>query len=180
MTAAGVFLDRDGVLNAASVRDGRPHPPQTVADLSVLPGVPDACHAMAAAGLRLICITNQPDIARGTQDADVVATLNVRLQEALDLDEVVTCPHDDADGCECRKPKPGMILDAAERWGVDLARSVTVGDRWRDVEAGRSAGTRTVFIDRGYAERAPAQPDLTVADLQEAVPWIIATAGPRR
>ena len=124
--------------------------------------------------------TNQPDIARGTRDPAFVATLNARLKQLLGLDEVVTCPDDDADGCPCRKPKPGMILDSARRCNVDLSRCVTVGDRWREVEAGRSAGTHTVFIDRGYAERAPADPDLTVAKLEEAVEWIIATAGPRR
>jgi D-glycero-D-manno-heptose 1,7-bisphosphate phosphatase len=176
----GVLLDRDGVLNAASVRAGRPHPPRTVDELEVLPGVAEACRSMAAAGLILISITNQPDIARGTQDADVVTTLNERLQKLLGLDEIITCPHDDDDLCDCRKPKPGMILAAARRWQLDLPHSVTVGDRWRDVEAGRAAGTHTVFINRDYAERAPVDPDLIAADLMEAVPWIIATATPQR
>jgi D-glycero-D-manno-heptose 1,7-bisphosphate phosphatase len=180
VTVPAAFLDRDGTLNVPVVVDGRPYPPETADELELLPGVEAACEELSAAGFRLICITNQPDIARGTQDPRFVATLNARLKELLGLDEVVTCPHDDVDGCACRKPKPGMILDSARRWDVDLSRSVTVGDRWRDVEAGRSAGTRTVFIDRGYAEPPPEQPDLIVADLEEAVPWIIATAGPPR
>jgi D-glycero-D-manno-heptose 1,7-bisphosphate phosphatase len=180
MSVPAAFLDRDGTLNAPLIVDGRPQPPARAEELQLLPGVEAACTELSAAGFRLICVTNQPDIARGTQDPQFVATLNGRLKELLGLDEVVTCPHDDADGCACRKPKPGMILDSAERWDVDLSRSVTVGDRWRDVEAGRSAGTHTVFIDRGYAERTPEDPDLTVADLKEAVPWIIATAEPPR
>jgi D-glycero-D-manno-heptose 1,7-bisphosphate phosphatase len=171
-----VFLDRDGVLNAAVVRDGRPHPPASEADVVVLDGVPEACRRLSGAGLKLICITNQPDIARGTQDPAVVAAINRRLAERLGLDEVVVCPHDDADDCACRKPRPGMILAAAARHDVDLARSVTVGDRWRDVEAGRSAGTRTVFIDQHYDERRPEHADLTVGDLKESVPWILRTA----
>lgn len=180
MSVPASFLDRDGTLNAPVVIDGHPYPPTSADGLELLPGVAAACAKLSAAGFRLICVTNQPDIARGTQDPGFVATLNGRLKELLDLDEVVMCPHDDSDRCACRKPKPGMILDSARRWDVDLSRSVTVGDRWRDVEAGRSAGTHTVFIDRGYDERAPATPDLTVGQLEEAVEWMIATAGPRR
>lgn len=172
MTAAA-FLDRDGVLIAARVVDGRPYPPE---DVVLLPGVAEACRALSGAGLKLIVVTNQPDVARGTVSLAAVEAINDRLRAALPLDEVVVCPHDDPDGCDCRKPRPGMITQAAARWDVDLERSVTVGDRWRDVEAGRCAGTRTVFVDRGYAERSPAQPDLTVSELEASVTWIIRTA----
>jgi D-glycero-D-manno-heptose 1,7-bisphosphate phosphatase len=173
MSQPAVFLDRDGVLNGPVIRSGRPHPPGTVAEVNVLPGVADACRELAGAGLTLVCITNQPDIARGTQDLATVAAINDRVRELLGLREVVVCPHDDGDGCLCRKPLPGMILDAARRHDLDVARSVTVGDRWRDVEAGRAAGTWTVFVDWGYDERRPELPDLTVKELKEAVPWII-------
>lgn len=172
------FLDRDGVLNAAEVVDGLPRPPAEVAQVRILPGVEAACRELAEAGLVLICTTNQPDIARGTQTRERVAAINAHLIARLGLDEVVVCPHDDADGCACRKPRPGMITEAAQRWDIDLARSVTVGDRWRDVEAGRAAGTRTVFIDRHYAEPAPSGPDLVVNELEESVAWIIRTARP--
>jgi D-glycero-D-manno-heptose 1,7-bisphosphate phosphatase len=173
MSAPAVFLDRDGVLNEPALRAGRPYPPTGADTLRLLPGVREACRDLSAAGLKLVCVTNQPDIARGAQDAATVATMNAHLQKLLALDDVVTCPHDDADGCECRKPRPGMILAAAERLDLDLSRSVTVGDRWRDVEAGRGAGTLTVFIDRGYLEQEPEKPDLTVGELKEAVGWII-------
>jgi D-glycero-D-manno-heptose 1,7-bisphosphate phosphatase len=123
--------------------------------------------------LALVCVTNQPDIARGTQDVATVAAMNERLRELLGLDDIVVCPHDDEDGCVCRKPRPGMILDAARRLDLDVSRSVTVGDRWRDIEAGRAAGTWTVFVDCGYTERQPDRPDLIVEGLKEAVPWII-------
>jgi D-glycero-D-manno-heptose 1,7-bisphosphate phosphatase len=179
VSRAAAFLDRDGVLNAPVVVDGRPCPPASVDGLELLPGVSEACRDLAAAGMALIVVTNPPVIARGTADAAVVDTINRRLQEELGLDEVVVCPHDDREGCDCRKPKPGMLLAAAERWDVDLARSVMVGDRWRDIAAGRAAGTRTVFIDRHYREQAPDRPDLTVTELQESVPWIIETTAPR-
>lgn len=179
MSRAAVFLDRDGVLSAPVVRDGRPYPPSSAEDLAVLPGAAEACRRLAEAGLALIVVTNQPDIARGTTHPATVAAINDRLMEELELDEVVVCPHDDTDGCACRKPKPGMLIEASERWRIDLAGSVTVGDRWRDVDAGRAAGTRTVFVDRCYNERGPEAPDLTVGELGESVPWILETTTPQ-
>lgn len=168
-----VFLDRDGVLNEPAVRDGRPYPPRGLDEVRLLPGVPQACRQLSDAGLKLVCVTNQPDIARGTQDPVAVAAINAHLRRVLGLDDVVTCPHDDPDGCQCRKPMPGMLFDAAQRLDLDLSRSVTVGDRWRDIDAGRAAGTLTVYVDRGYRERAPEGPDLIVRELEEAVEWII-------
>ena len=179
MSRAAVFLDRDGVLNEARVVDGRPHPPERLEDLRVLDGAREACRELAATGMVLIAVTNQPDIARGTADAGVVAAMNDHVREELGLDAVLMCPHDDADDCACRKPRPGMLLQAAARWDLDLGRSVTVGDRWRDVEAGRAAGTRTVFVDRQYAEAPPENPDLIVGDLKESTPWIVTTARPQ-
>jgi D-glycero-D-manno-heptose 1,7-bisphosphate phosphatase len=177
-----VFLDRDGVLNHAPVKDGKPGQPQGVDDLLILPRVEDACRRLRAAGFMLIVVTNQPEIARGTITRESVDAVNHRLKELLPLDEIVVCPHDDADGCECRKPKPGMLLDAARSHGLDLRTSYLVGDRWRDIGAGQAAGCRTVFIDRGYDERQPENPDATVRDLTEAAAWILdadGRAGPR-
>jgi D-glycero-D-manno-heptose 1,7-bisphosphate phosphatase len=170
-----VFLDRDGVLDEARVVDGRPYPPLDVSEVRVLPGVREACRRLAEAGYLLIVVTNQPDVARGTQTMAAVEAINARLQDDLGLDAVIVCPHDDADDCPCRKPRPGMLLAAAQQWDVDLGASVMVGDRWRDVEAGAAAGVRTVFVDRRYDERAPAAPDLTVNELEESVTWIIET-----
>ena len=168
-----VFLDRDGVLNRANVVDGKPLPPASVEELELLPGVEQACRQLHEAGLLLIVVTNQPDVARGTQTMAAVEALDRELCARLPLDEVRVCPHDDADSCPCRKPAPGMLLDAADEHGIDLQGSVMVGDRWRDVEAGRRAGCATVFVDSGYSERSPEAPDLTVGTLGEAVPWIL-------
>jgi D-glycero-D-manno-heptose 1,7-bisphosphate phosphatase len=180
MSRPGVFLDRDGVLNAALVTAGLPGSPREREELELLPGVQDACAQLSDAGLVLIVVTNQPDIARGLVDPLVVEDLNKQLLRSLALHDVIVCPHDDGDACACRKPKPGMLLEGASRWDIDLSRSVMVGDRWRDIEAGRAAGTRTVFVDRGYDEPAPDHPDLIVNELHESVPWIIQTAGQRR
>jgi D-glycero-D-manno-heptose 1,7-bisphosphate phosphatase len=167
-----VFLDRDGVLNAAVVRAGRPYPPEDPSEVELLPGVEDACAQLRAAGFELVVVTNQPDVARGTQTLEAVDRINDLLRAALPLDEIVVCPHDDADGCECRKPKPGMLVDTARRRGLDLSASFMVGDRWRDVEAGRRAGCRTIFVDRGYDEPST-RPDVTVAGLAQAADWIL-------
>jgi D-glycero-D-manno-heptose 1,7-bisphosphate phosphatase len=169
-----VFLDRDGVLNAAVVRGGLPYPPGSVDDIEILPGVAEACTRLREAGFDLVVVTNQPDIARGTRTPETVRRINDALRAALPLDEVVICPHDDADDCGCRKPKPGMLVDAAQRRGIDLSASFMVGDRWRDVEAGIRAGCRTLLIDRGYDERS-VQADATVSDLGEAAVWILET-----
>ena len=173
MSRSAVFLDRDGVLVETTVRDGIPRPVASIAELEVLPGVPAACAELRAAGFLLIVVTNQPDVARGTQTAAVVEELNSELRRALPLDDVFVCPHDDADGCDCRKPQPGMLLAAAERWDIDLEASFLVGDRWRDIEAAHRAGCRAVFVDRGYAEPLVSEPAATVGNLQEAAEWIL-------
>jgi D-glycero-D-manno-heptose 1,7-bisphosphate phosphatase len=173
MLRPAAFLDRDGVLNAAIVRDGRPHPPARLADLQILPGVETACQRLRDAGMLVIVVTNQPDIARGTAGPLEVGVMNDVLLECLAIDAIFMCPHDDIDGCHCRKPRPGLLQDAADEWGVDLTISTMVGDRWRDVEAGHAAGVSTVFLDRGYSERRPDNYGHLAMDLLDAVPFIL-------
>jgi D-glycero-D-manno-heptose 1,7-bisphosphate phosphatase len=170
-----VFLDRDGVLNRALVREGKPYPPANLSELEILPGVPEACSTLKRAGLGLIVVTNQPDLSRGTMEGGAVEAMNAQVRERLGLDDVRVCPHDDADRCGCRKPAPGLLLAAARDWRIALDRSVMVGDRWRDIESGRRAGCKTVFIDYGYSEQRPEAPDLIAGSLLDAVPWILET-----
>src|SRR5438105_971478 len=125
-----VFLDRDGVLNRTTVRNGVSHPPQTLEEFELLPGVEDAVRRLAEAGYPLVVVTNQPDVARGIQRRELVEEMNEVLRRTLPILDVLTCYHDSAEGCLCRKPKPGMLLEAAERWELDRPRSIMVGDRW--------------------------------------------------
>src|SRR3979411_1037480 len=111
-----VFLDRDGVVNRALLREGRPSPPASLSDLRVLPGVREACRHLREAGFALILITNQPDIARGSVQTEQVHAINNLLQRYLQLDDTRMCPHDDDAHCACRKPRPGLLLEAARRW----------------------------------------------------------------
>jgi D-glycero-D-manno-heptose 1,7-bisphosphate phosphatase len=179
MTRRAVFLDRDGVLNRAVRRDGRVYPPLTPEEMELLPGVGSALARLRAAGFLLIVATNQPDVARGRQRREVIDAMHASLREQLVLDEVRACYHDDGDGCECRKPQPGMLREAAGAWGIDLASSYMVGDRWRDIEAGRRAGCTTLLVEGAPEEVEGCRPDHRVTDLGAAAELILkGRAGP--
>jgi transaldolase len=168
-----VFLDRDGVLNRAVVRDGRPYPPASVEEMEIPPGTAEALRELKRLGYLLVVVTNQPDVSRGKQTREAVEAIHARMGAELPLDVFRTCYHDDKEDCPCRKPKPGLLTMAAADLGIDLAASFMVGDRWRDVDAGAAAGCRTVWLDMQYRERGPSQPaDARVADLWEAVRYI--------
>lgn len=168
-----VFLDRDGVINRAIFRDNMPHPPSNVTEFEFLPGVYQACWALRTAGYLLIVVTNQPDVARGTQSREQVEIMNTLVRRELPVQDVLVCYHDGPDGCDCRKPKPGLLLQAAARWNIDLRRSFMVGDRWCDVKAGQTAGCTTILIDRPYSQRKCCQPDWIAQDLLTATALIL-------
>jgi len=172
-----VFIDRDGVINRAVIRDGKPFPPSSLEELEILPQVASSLLDLKAHGFALYVITNQPDVARGTQTRAAIEALHQALTSSLPIDDIFVCYHDDSDHCACRKPNPGLLLEAQRKHNLDLARSFVVGDRWRDIDAGHSAGCKTVLIDYGYKERKPAQPpEATVRSLREAADWIIASS----
>jgi D-glycero-D-manno-heptose 1,7-bisphosphate phosphatase len=171
-TRSAVFLDRDGILNELVERDGVPVSPRRPEDFRISRGAADAVQALHSVGLPVFVVTNQPDIARGHMTAAALDAMSAMLRATLPIDDLAVCPHDDADRCACRKPKPGMLLALAERWGVDLEGSYMVGDSWRDMAAGRAAGCRTILV-RG-AGPADTMPDLVVRDLQAAVRAITA------
>jgi D-sedoheptulose 7-phosphate isomerase len=174
---AAVFLDRDGVINRVVVRDGKPFPPAGIDDLELLPEVASAMNSLKAHGFALYVITNQPDVTRGTQTREAVENIHQSLSSSLPIDDIFVCYHDDNDQCGCRKPLPGLLLEARSKHNIDLSRSFVVGDRWRDIDAGHNAGCKTVLIDYGYRERTPTRPpEATVRSLREAADWIISSA----
>lgn len=172
------FLDRDGVINRAVIRNGKPCPPASVDEFEILPGVSEALARLRAAGYAIVVVTNQPDIARGVTTHEAVDAIHHHMRERLALHDIRVCPHDDADGCTCRKPKPGLLLRPP---AYDMSVSVMVGDRWRDIEAGRAAGCgSTVLVDYGYDERILHEPSARVASLAGAVDWLLAAYPTRR
>jgi D-glycero-D-manno-heptose 1,7-bisphosphate phosphatase len=180
MGRRAVFLDRDGVLNRSFLIDGISHPPTSSAELEILPGVAEACERLRAAGFMLIVVTNQPDITRGRQTLAALGEVNEELRRRVGFDDLYLCPHDNDDRCDCRKPRPGMLLAAAQAHSLALAESIMIGDRDTDIEAGRLAGCRTIFVDPGYGRRPSPPADLTVGSLREAVPWILESLSSQR
>ena len=173
-----VFLDRDGVINRAIIRSGRPYAPLSLEEFEILPGSGEALQQLREAGYLNIVITNQPDVAAGTVPRSVVEAMHDALLKDLPIDAVKVCYHGDAEGCVCRKPKPGMLLEAARELRVNLGASFLVGDRWRDIAAGQAAGCACFFIDYQYSEKKPEKPYVAVNSLREAVSFILPSGGP--
>ena len=174
VTRRAVFLDRDGVINRALIRNHLPYSPDTLCELEVLPGVAEACRRLKAAGFLLIVATNQPDVGRGKQSQIVIEQMHDRLLRQLPLDRIEVCYHSGVELCECRKPLPGLLVRAARELAIDLSKSFMVGDRWRDIDCGHAAGCRTILVDYGYAEALRTQPDYRVPSLLMAVHIILA------
>lgn len=173
LSIRAVFLDRDGVISRSLVIDGKPVAPFRAEEFEILPGVAEALDALKAAGFRLVVVTNQPEVARGRTARSEVEAMHATMRATLPVDEIRVCYHDGPDRCSCRKPAPGMLVDAAHDAGIDLSRSFMVGDRWRDIEAGRRAGCSTVFVDHGYDEALQSEPDLRAKSLPEAAEKIL-------
>ena len=172
MSPRAVFLDRDGVLVETFVRDGRAYAPVSLDDFRVCADAGGQVERLKAVGLVPIVFTNQPEVARGTLSSGTLARMHAQLMAAVDVADVFVCVHQDGDGCECRKPKPGMLHAAAAKWALDLPQSFVIGDRWRDIEAGEAVGCHTVLIDRPYS--ACRHADARVADLAQAVDAVVA------
>lgn len=165
-----IYLDRDGVINNAIVRDGLPYSPRRVEEFVISEGSLEFCEALKSHGFILIVATNQPDVGRGIVAKEVIERMHALMCERLPIDHVEVCY---SGGHELipdlnRKPLPGMLINTAVNLGIDLNSSWMVGDRWRDVACGKAAGCRTVFIDYGYSEELVEKPDFIVTNLDEA------------
>ncbi len=175
MSRRAVFLDRDGVLNEAIVRGGRAYAPVTLDEFRLVADSAVQVARLREAGLVCIVFTNQPEVARGVLPREVLDAMHSRLRTTAAVDDVFVCEHDPAAGCECHKPRPGLIHQAATRWDISLPASFVIGDRWRDVEAGRAAGCYTVLIQRSYSQCSTA--DAYVPDLGQAVDVVLKQLG---
>jgi D-glycero-D-manno-heptose 1,7-bisphosphate phosphatase len=145
-----VFLDRDGVINRPDFKDGRVVAPIRLEDFHLMPGIHDLVDLLHRKNFKLVVVTNQPDVIQGRVKLETVEGMHELLQKELKVDRVYACFHVDADGCECRKPKPGMLLTAAKDFHIDLTRSFIIGDTWRDMGAGKAAGCATILLSTSY------------------------------
>jgi len=170
-----VFLDRDGVINRALVRDGHPFSPSSVGEFEWVAGIQGVVGELYSAGFWLFCVTNQPDVGRGLQDIAVVEALHKMVKDEIPVEKIYACYHDGVSDCSCRKPKPGLILQAVADFEIDLKESWLVGDRWKDIDAGNAAGCQTVFLDYRYDESLRSSPDHVITDIRELPGLILHT-----
>lgn len=169
-----IFLDRDGVLNRTIFRNGKPRAPYTLEEFSLITGVEEAIEKLRREGFKLIVVTNQPDVARGWVSRGAVDLVNQKLFELLPLDDIEVCFHTDEDRCDCRKPQPGMLLTAAEKWNVNLPESYMIGDRNSDVLAGKRAGCKTVLVGENESDEEGS--DHQASTLLTALSFILPTS----
>lgn len=176
MMRQAVFLDRDGVLNEAIIRNDKPYPPASLAELKIPLDAGEALFSLKKVGFLLIGATNQPDVARGKASLATVELINQTIQQQLCLDDVYVCFHDDVDQCACRKPLPGLLVQAAKKHNVNLQNSFMIGDRWKDIDAGFHAGCKTILLRQSYQEKnLKQQPNFVASSLCEAAEWILSS-----
>ena len=171
-----VFLDRDGVINRKA-----PEGQYVTAweQVEFLPGVGEALRQLKQNGFLLIIVTNQSAVSRNELAVDVLESIHKRIvhhlaQESVTIDAIYYCPHDRNGNCQCRKPRPRMLLQAAEEHGINLQQSWMVGDAATDIEAGNAAGCRTVWLrPAGFDGESPPPAVFSPASIQEAAGWIL-------
>ena len=164
-----IFIYRDGVINKTFVKNNLPFSPSSFNLLEILPGVKESILRLKKLNFVCLVVTNQPDVSRGKISKNTVIKMNNYLKDEIKLDDIFVCYHDDHDNCKCRKPKPGLLLEASKRWDIDLEKSYMIGDRWKDIEAGRCVGCKTIFIDCNYKEPKPRNPNFTTDSLLNSV-----------
>ncbi len=164
-----IFLDRDGVINKAFVKNGLPISPNSLDEIEILPGVKESILKLKKLNFLCLVVTNQPDVPRGKINKNTVIKMNSFLKKETKLDDIFVCYHDDIDNCNCRKPKPGLLLKASKKWNVELKKSFMIGDRWRDIQAGESVGCKTIYLDYKYQDIKPKNPNFVTDTLLNAV-----------
>jgi len=172
-----VFFDRDGVINKVILRDGKPFSPRKLEEFVLNDGIREAVSGLKGRGFKVIVVSNQPDLARGEISQDLLDRMTQRMTLEIPFDDIYICPHDDHHQCSCRKPKPGMLLEASKKWKIDLPSSYFIGDTWKDMEAGKAAGCKTILLDAIYNQGVSC--DFRVKSLTEAGCLILASMTPK-
>lgn len=157
-----IFLDRDGVINNNIIESGKPYPPLKLGSVHVIKGMKELIKKWQDEKYLVIVITNQPDVAAHLVTKNKVDKINKFLKNELNFDDIFVCYHGEKDNCNCRKPKIGLFLQAQEKYNIDMKKSWMIGDRWKDIEAGKKAGCKTIYLNYGYDEQRPTEQDYTI------------------
>jgi|TARA_B110000259_G_C14022069_1_gene403387 D-glycero-D-manno-heptose 1,7-bisphosphate phosphatase len=160
------FFDRDGVLNEAVIIKKKPYPPNNIHELILEKFAENIIIFLKKLNYKIFVFTNQPDVTRKTTKKNEVIKINNFIKKKFDIDDLFVC-YCSKDTCFRRKPNPGMIYDAKKKWNIDLRNSYVVGDRYKDIKAGKNAGVKTIFLDKKYNEKKLAKPDFVIKSLNE-------------
>jgi len=162
-----VFFERDGILNVARIERQHQVCPLTLDEFRVNEAIAPLLGKLKAGGFLLIATTNQPGLSRGYQSHRELDRMHELLQRKLPLDDILVCPHDETDHCPCHKPKPGLLVEAAFKWHLDLARSFVVSEKWQDAEAARMVGCTSLLVDSPWVGKV--HHDFVLPDLEAIV-----------
>jgi D-glycero-D-manno-heptose 1,7-bisphosphate phosphatase len=163
-----VFIDRDGVLVKTNIVDGKSYAVRSLSNFNIFPEAATALALLKTSGYLVIVITNQPDVSNKLIKKSVIEEMHTKLTSELLIDAIFTCYHGQNEGCPCRKPQPGLLLEAAATHHIDFSKSFMIGDRKSDIVAGQSVGCYSIFIDRDYSEPKPKNPDGIAKNVREA------------
>ncbi|HUI28816.1 MAG TPA: HAD-IIIA family hydrolase [Candidatus Acidoferrales bacterium] len=162
-----IFFDRDGIVNETILRDGGAFSPLQLNEFKVKREFVDFFRSIEKKKLNLFIVSNQPDIARGKLSESTLRSMTAVLESMFTFKEILYCRHDDQDDCNCRKPKPGMIETLISKYCLKREECLIVGDSWKDVAAGKSAGIKTVFLVTSYNEKTVTDFDFEVESLED-------------
>jgi D-glycero-D-manno-heptose 1,7-bisphosphate phosphatase len=171
-----VFLERDGILTHPVVVGRNQRSPLTLREFVVRTEVSPLLHELKAAGFLLIVITNQPELSQGSLSRRELDAMHQLLLRTFALDDILVCPHEEMERCSCRKPKAGLLIEAAHKWRLDLSRSFVVSDKWQDAEAARRAGVTSLMLDSPWL--GPGHHDFVLPDLATLVDRLLQLSNP--
>jgi D-glycero-D-manno-heptose 1,7-bisphosphate phosphatase len=164
-----IFLDRDGIINDVVLRDSKVESPRTVSEFKIRPEFINFYKEIDTGGFNLFVISNQPDIARNKMDIKELEIMTEQLNSNFSFKEISYCIHDDSDNCNCRKPKPGMIINLLDKHNLQKEESILVGDSSKDISAGKNAGIKTVVLQTDYNRDSDINSDFEVGSLTEII-----------
>jgi D-glycero-D-manno-heptose 1,7-bisphosphate phosphatase len=167
MVNKAVFLDRDGIVNRALIINKKPYPPLSVSDTFPIKEISELIKSWHDKGYLVIVITNQPDVANHLVEKSEVDKINRYLKSLVGFDDIFVCYHSEKDNCDCRKPKVGLFKQAKEKYNIAFSKSWMIGDRKKDIDAGKKIGCQTIFVDYDYDEKKPKNFDYTVESVKE-------------